>query len=242
LFQGRFKAILHDRRTHGLVINRYMHLNPVRVKRLGGHEGRGEVNKELKAALSALRVKALREYRWSSYGYYAGTKKTSNWMSTGTILEQLEYSNTKARAEYQKQLEQAAAVGQWEAEWKEQIKMTLQLGENEFVNRIQKLLKGDWREQHAVRQSAKGALSWEAITAAVSKVWDGDWQKIITRHGSSAKAAALHLARNHSDQSLRELGALVGGMQYPAVTMAIRRFEKRLGTDALLAKKTKRLR
>jgi hypothetical protein len=40
-------------------------------------------------------------------------------------LEQLEYSNTKARAEYQKQLEQAAAVGQWEAEWKEQIKMTL---------------------------------------------------------------------------------------------------------------------
>jgi hypothetical protein len=30
-------------------------------------------------------------------------------------------------------------------------------------------------------------------------------------------------------------------MQYPAVTMAIRRFEQRLGTDALLAKKTKRL-
>jgi hypothetical protein len=84
LFQGRFKAILHDRRTHGLVINRYMHLNPVRVKGLGGHEGRGEVNKELEA------------------------------------------------------------------------------------NGMQKLLKGDWREQHAVRQSAKGALSWEAITAAVS--------------------------------------------------------------------------
>jgi hypothetical protein len=156
-------------------------------------------------------------------------------------LEQLEYSNTKARAEYQKQLEQAAAVGHWETEWKEQIKMTLLLGENEFVNGMQKLLKGDWREQHAVRQSAKGALSWEAITAAVSQVWDGDWQKISTRHSSSAKAAALHLARNHSDQSLRELGALVGGMQYPAVTMAIRRFEQRLGTDALLAKKTKRL-
>ena len=104
-----------------------------------------------------------------------------------------------------------------------------------------KLLKGDWREQHAVRQSAKGALSWEAITAAVSEVWDGDWQKISARHASSAKAAALQLARNHSDKSLRELGALVGGMQYPAVTMAIRRFEQRLGTDALLAKKTKRL-
>ena len=236
LFQGRFKAILHDGRTHGLVINRYLHLNPVRVKRLGGHEGRGEVNKEPAAALSALRVKALREYRWSSYGYYAGTKKIPNWLSTETLLEQLEDSNTKARAEYRKQLEQAAAVGQWETGWKEQIKMTLLLGENEFVQRMQKLLKGDSREQHAVRQSAaQGALSWEAITAAVSQVWDGDWQKISTRHGNSAKAAALHLARNHSDKSLRELGALAGGMQYPAVTMAIRRFEQRLGTDLCFA-------
>jgi putative transposase len=213
LFQGRFKAILHDRRTHGLVINRYMHLNPVRVKRLGGHEGRGEANKGPEAELSALRVKALREYRWSSYGYYAGTKKTPNWMSTETLLEQLEDSKTKARAEYRKQLERAAAVGQWETEWKEQIKMTLLLGENEFVHRMQKLLKGDWHEQHAVRQSAKGALSWEAITAAVSEVWDGEWQKLSTRHGNGAKAAALHLARNHSDKSLRELGALAGGMQ-----------------------------
>jgi putative transposase len=116
LFQGRFKAILHDGRTHGLVINRYLHLNPVRVKRLGGHEGRGEVKKEPAAELSALRVKALGEYRWSSYGYYAGTKKTPNWLSTESILEQLDYSHTKARGEYRKQLEQAAAMGRWEAD------------------------------------------------------------------------------------------------------------------------------
>ena len=76
--------------------------------------------------------------------------------------------------------------------------MTLLLGENEFVYRLQMLLKGDWREQHAVRRSAKGALGWEAITAAVSEGWDGAWQKLSTRHGSSAKATALHLARYHS--------------------------------------------
>jgi hypothetical protein len=39
----------------------------------------------------------------------------------------------------------------------------------------------------------------------------------------------------------KELGKLVGGMQYPAVTMAIRGFEQRLGTEPLLAKKIKRL-
>jgi hypothetical protein len=55
--------------------------------------------------------------------------------------------------------------------------MTLLFGENEFVYRLQMLLKGDWRQQHAVRRSAKGALGWEAITAAVSEVWDGAWQQ-----------------------------------------------------------------
>jgi hypothetical protein len=41
LFQGRFKAILYDWASHGLTINKYIHLNPVRVRSLGGHEKRG---------------------------------------------------------------------------------------------------------------------------------------------------------------------------------------------------------
>jgi hypothetical protein len=40
---------------------------------------------------------------------------------------------------------------------------------------------------------------------------------------------------------LRELGELVGGMQYPAVTMASRRFSERLPRDKILEKKVKRL-
>jgi hypothetical protein len=40
LFQGRFKAVLNDPKESGLTINRYIHLNPVRIKRLGGHEAR----------------------------------------------------------------------------------------------------------------------------------------------------------------------------------------------------------
>jgi REP-associated tyrosine transposase len=35
LFQGRFKAILHDPAESALIINRYIHLNPVRVNNLG---------------------------------------------------------------------------------------------------------------------------------------------------------------------------------------------------------------
>jgi chromosomal replication initiation ATPase DnaA len=52
---------------------------------------------------------------------------------------------------------------------------------------------------------------------------------------------ALYIARHHSDRTLRELAQLVGGMEYPAVTMAIRRLEQRLKFDKDLAKKMQRV-
>jgi chromosomal replication initiation ATPase DnaA len=85
-------------------------------------------------------------------------------------------------------------------------------------------------------------LSWEEVTAAVSKLWGEDWKTLRTSYGSGALAAALYLEHNYSDTSLRELGELAGGMQYPAVAMAVRRFARRLESDAALAKKIKRLR
>jgi chromosomal replication initiation ATPase DnaA len=54
-------------------------------------------------------------------------------------------------------------------------------------------------------------------------------------------AAALYLGRHYSGRTLRELGELAGGMQYPAVTMAIRRFAKQLETDKALANTIKLL-
>jgi chromosomal replication initiation ATPase DnaA len=54
-------------------------------------------------------------------------------------------------------------------------------------------------------------------------------------------SAALYLGRNYSDKTLRELGELAGGMQYPAVTVAVRRLAKRLQTGSKLARRVKRL-
>jgi len=48
LFQGRFKALLHDPEESALIINRYIHLNPVTIKRLGGHEPRAGAEQRCK--------------------------------------------------------------------------------------------------------------------------------------------------------------------------------------------------
>jgi hypothetical protein len=51
-FRGRFKAILHEP-TEALKINRYIHLNPVRIAALGGHETRDVARTQDNSAISA---------------------------------------------------------------------------------------------------------------------------------------------------------------------------------------------
>jgi hypothetical protein len=116
--------------TESLVINRYIHLNPVRVNRLGGHEGRSELEtNDVKTKLARARVGALRNYHW---------------------------------------------------------------------------------------RGEQGLGS--------------EWQTLVPGHGNGARPAALYRAQHHSDHTLLELAELTGGMEYPAVTMAIRRLGQRRKT------------
>jgi hypothetical protein len=130
---------------------------------------------------------------------------------------------------YQRELEEAAGLVELATDWKGELSATLLLGSNEFVVRMKKLLKGNRREQTGLRKTGGEAVSWKAISAAISEVWSQDWAKLEAGHGNGALGAALYLARKRSDKTLRELGGLAGAMQYPAVTMAIRRLAKRVG-------------
>jgi putative transposase len=70
LFQGRFKAMLHDRDESGFRIQEYIHLNPVRVKRYG--TSRSDALEDPSVQQVEAMLKELREYRWSSFRAYAG--------------------------------------------------------------------------------------------------------------------------------------------------------------------------
>ena len=122
LFQGRFKAILHDP-TEGLRINRYIHLNPVRIAALGGHENRDVTAPELTTNLARQRVDALEQYPWSSYPFFAGTKPAPTWSCTETILAFFgEGSQRKRQQTFRRQMQEAASAGHWETDWKSQVK------------------------------------------------------------------------------------------------------------------------
>jgi putative transposase len=239
LFQGRFKAVLHESCTQALVINRYIHLNPVRISRLGGH---AERSGKATAELAKARVDALRNYPWSSYRSYLESTKKPEWLTTAGVLDFIgEGTPRKLAAQYRHELEGSAALGEWETDWKDKVKAMLLLGSQDFVERMSRRLKGDRREQTGLRNIRPGRLSWKQITEAVSTVWDQEWKTLSTAHGNGARSVALYVARHYSDRTLRELAQLTGDLEYPAVTMAIRRLERRLKSDKGLAKKIQRV-
>lgn len=197
LFQGRFKAILHEP-DEALVINRYLHLNPVRVKAAGGHEGRSSSGAEITNELARQRVEILEQFPWSSYGYFAGTKAPVEWLSTHAILEGFgQGSHRKRQATFRRQLREAAAATEdWGTDWKKRVKYTVLLGRTEFVTQMRKLLQGDQDQQTALRRASKETLAWTQIVQAVTKAWGRPWEELLHARGCGARETALFLGRN----------------------------------------------
>jgi hypothetical protein len=123
--------------------------------------------------------------------------------------------------------------------WKDKISASVLFGSEAFVRQMIKLFKGNRHEQARLRQSERLSLDWQTICAAVSRVWKGDWDQLAKNRGNDALPAAWYLARNFAGMRLAELGDIAGGVAYPAVSMAIRRFEKRLSVDRDLQRKVK---
>jgi REP element-mobilizing transposase RayT len=72
VFSGRYKAKLVAGDEYLLALTRYVHLNPVQIEEMRGRP-------------LAERITALREYRWSSYGGYAGLRKPEGWVDAGPL-------------------------------------------------------------------------------------------------------------------------------------------------------------
>jgi hypothetical protein len=99
-----------------------------------------------------------------------------------------EGSERKLQQAYRRQLQEAAAAGHWETDWKDRVKYTVFLGSMEFVDQMRKLLRGDRDQQTGVRHGAFEKLDWTQIVLAVSTVWNQPWEELLTARGSGVHA------------------------------------------------------
>ena len=240
LFQGRFKSIVVDPVGWGLALSRYVHLNPVRISRLG-------LDKSARAAAHSVaapapdpmmvreRIAALRQFPWSSYRAYVGLAQPPPWLQTARVLELAGRSDVGGqKAAYRRYTEEAIREGLEESPW-EQLAGQVILGTGKFLRQMRRVLSGDAREQRSLRQLVVRPR-WEAVVKGLEAIKGEKWEQFENRHGDWRRDLALYLGRKRCQLKLGELGRLAGGMDYASVAAAVRRLEGRIKREKRLAR------
>jgi hypothetical protein len=139
------------------------------------------------------------------------------------------------------QLEEMAGLGKWEEGWKESVKASVLHGSEKFVTGMLKEPKGDRREQKGMREKESLSLEWSRIVAAIAKDWKAPWEVVSRQRGHGVVGLAYYLGQRHEGMTLRELGKCMGEVEYPAVSVAIARFQNRLKTERSLQRRVKQI-
>jgi REP element-mobilizing transposase RayT len=231
LFQGRFKSVVVDPVQWGLELSRYVHLNPVRVGRLGlGKAGRQQQRLGATGAPDAQRVKErvtqLRSYRWSSYRAYVGLCRRPEWLECD-VLEMGGGRKEERQRNYREYVERAVREGLEKSPW-EALQDQVVLGGVEFLQKLREHVKGNAREQRGAGRLGRMRPKLEEVIANVEKVKGEAWTEFRDRHGDEGRDLVLYAGQRVCGMKLGELAAVVGMRDYKVASVAIRRFEGRL--------------
>lgn len=235
LMQGRFKSIPVEGSSWAYELSLYVHLNPVMRK----VHGLSKQEKKLESLGLAVpdeqtvtrRLAALRKYPWSSYRSYAGYANAPAWLCTQEILRRAARSKAdrvdRYRADVQHRLTKGIdpLVG-------ERLADGFALGSEAFRERIRTAAKGG-REITGTGK-LRPRVSFEDVVAIIERLRDEPYAVFMSLRGDWAKPLLLWALRRYSGLSLREIGEAVGGMDYTAVAMAIKRFEQKSNNQEYL--------
>jgi len=231
LFQGRFKGILVEGGEWGLELSVYMHLNPVVTKREGLGKG---VRAAQRAGLSIeptveqveRRLEKLRKYEWSSYRAYGGYGKKLEWLDMVPLLERAADAAADQTSAYRELVEDRLRQGAQESPWKK-LKWGVVLGGERFARRVRGKIQV-LRETEG-RHDLRKLRTMSEIIVMVERMKKEKWDSFRDRHGDFGRDLALWAGRRYGALTLGELGKAAGGIDYAAVTMAIKRLEVKAG-------------
>ena len=232
LMQGRFKAIVVEDGSWAYELSLYVHLNPVMRRALG-------LDKRAKCAEGqgmripsreevARRLKELRQYRWNSYRAYAGSEPAPVWLTTREILGRAAADKSqqvgKYRADVRARLSKGVDPGK-----SEELRDAFALGSERFRAQVRAMARHG-REAVEPRRLARW-LTWPEVLEQVAVVTGSTADIFMSQRGGPGRPLALWAARRLGGMTLREVGELAGGMDYTAVSMAIKRFEHRAANN-----------
>lgn len=219
LYQGRYKAILIDKDSYLLELSRYVHLNPVRIR---SHQG-----KEIKE-----QIRELEKYRWSSLDGYLDLKKKQSWVSYDSVLGQIGESRKKYR-EFVVEGMRSGYATPWES-----VKGQVVLGEDDFVERVKGEIdkRGSKREQPSIRQLEAKAPA--EVLREVARHFGLDEERLSEKRTGwrDERAVAMELMYRYGGVGQAEIGKVLGGLDYTAVSRERKRLRQRIEKENALRK------
>lgn len=195
LFQGRFKAILVDRDAYLLEVCRYVELNPVR------------------AGL----VPMAGDWPWSSYRAHVDEVPTPDWLDTAGLHGYLLGRDAVTAADHQvaaRRYAQLVAAGQGIDLWAQGLNRQIYLGNEDFVERMQRLAMACTVQ--APRAASRAVPKTQRVQPHTLAQW---LDKCATRED------ALRCAYVHSGITMTALAAELG-LTLARVSQLIARAEK----------------
>jgi len=222
LYQGRYKAFLIDADNYLLAVSRYIHLNPIRTDKYVG------VTPEEQWA-------ELQKYADSSLAGYCRESEKEEFVNYRMVLGYMGGDNTKGRQSYKHFIQKEIGTG---AESPLIIgRGSGIIGENEFIEWVKsKMLKdeGDLREQPALKKFRK-SLKPQAVIEGFVDITGKQTEELFQRGRCAAERALLmEVLYRCCDITQPDIGRLVGGIDYSAVSQARKRLREKMAKDVNL--------
>jgi len=226
LYQGRYKAFLIDKDNYLLEVSRYIHLNPLRM-----------------------RSKKSLEERWqdllisdsTSLPGYLNRKKRKDFVHYATILDYFGTEGVKASRDYKKFV--AEGMKKDLPSPLEKGKGTGIIGEKNFVEDVRQLLGKDrkgnknHREQPALRKLDKIMAPEELINCYLKLVKTNREELTSKGKQSPDRAILMELLYRFCKITQPEIGKLLGGIDYSAVSQARKRLRTKIENEPEWGKK-----
>jgi REP element-mobilizing transposase RayT len=217
LLQGRYKAVVVADEGHWLHLSMYLHLNPVR----------------------AGMVQDPADYEWSSFRDYTRPRSRFAWLKPEEILAQ---SGRGAGSRRRYRSECMGLSGQAPSFWQE-IRSAVVLGPAEVVEELAKKY-GPAGKREAVpefRQASRPGVKMEDELDRVAAVFGVKRADLNHRRRNfPPRLAAYYHLVEHCGFGVTEVGAVLV-VSAMAVSLGVRRFRERLGSEPALAKLTSSL-
>lgn len=229
LFQGRFRSVVVEDGRWAYELSVYVHLNPLRLEqfRLSKRErgaGRRGIGRPPSLEECRQRLERLRNYRWSSYRAYAGYERVPAWLMVEVLRARAGGKNAagKYRRVVQGRLREGADEGALE-----RLRDRFAFGTETFKRQIHAVGREQGREI-AGRRELKPRASFEKMVKIAEKITGERLATSLRRRGSTIKPLAMWAGRKLCGMTLQEVGRHLDGMDYNAVSMALRRWEAKL--------------